>query len=167
MAGTEDSESGPDEQVADKKAYVVSRYKDSISYYWRASNANKRWYKWTRYLTVILGALVTLLASLTSSQSLSGRWSTLVAIMTPIMAAVLTVVGGLAQTFQWGAAWQEMVLTAERLERERDRVLVSQSDPLQDLEVLNRLVLDESTGFFTRVLGSVQQAPKGEAPSAS
>jgi hypothetical protein len=143
-------------QTPDKRQYVLARYEKAITYYWRVSMANKRWYKWTRYLTVVLGALVTLLASLSSSQLMTGWWVTSVGLMTPIGAAVLTIVGGLSQTFQWGAAWQEMVLTAERLERERDRIMVTESDAVQDLDVLNRLVLEESRGFFTRILGAVQ-----------
>jgi hypothetical protein len=136
--------------------YVVKRYDDAIRYYWKASALNKRLYKWTRYLVVVFGAVVTLLASISSSSMVTGRWTLAVAIATPVLAAVLTIVSGLSQSFQWGAAWQEMVLTATRLERERDRIQVTRSDPAADLDVLNNLVLRESEGFFTRILGSVQ-----------
>jgi Protein of unknown function (DUF4231) len=146
----------------DSRTYVLQRYERAIEYYWSASRINKRWYKWTRYLTVILGAAVTLLASISSSQLITGRWSTSVAVVTPITAAILTVVGGLSQTFQWGAAWQEMVLTAERLERQRDRVMVTTTDPLHDLEALHSLVLGESRGFFTRILGAVQTSGESD-----
>lgn len=139
----------------DTRAYVLKRYEDAIRYYWKASAFNKRWYKWTRYMTVVLGATVTLLASISSSTMIAEGWKTSLAIGTPILAAVLTIVGGLTQTFQWGAAWQEMVLTAERLEKERDRIIVGRTEPAHDLETLNGLVLQESTGFFTRILGSV------------
>ena len=71
-------------QIADKRVYIATRYKKAISYYWAASRSNKRWYTWTRYLTVVLGALVTLLASLSSEKVLSGNWSTLVAVLVPI-----------------------------------------------------------------------------------
>ena len=47
--------------------HIQQRYMDSIDYYWDASRANKRWYKRTRSYTVIIGALLTLIASLTSS----------------------------------------------------------------------------------------------------
>jgi hypothetical protein len=146
----------------DKQEYVLRRYEKAIDYYWRVSKANKRWYKRTRYLTVVLGALVTLLASLSSSDLMTEGWSTSVGLITPIGAAVLTIVGGLSQTFQWGAAWQEMVLTAERLERERDRIIVTDSDAVQDLDVLNRLVIEESRGFFTRILGAVRSSVADE-----
>ncbi len=142
--------------TVDARKYVLKRYEDAIRYYWKASALNRGLYKWTRYLVVVLGAVVTLLASLSASSALPGMWSTMVAIATPIVAAILTIIGGLSQSFQWGAAWQEMVLTAERLERERDRISVTRSDPAADLETLNQLVLRESEGFFTRILGSVQ-----------
>ena len=144
----------PDDARA--REYVLKRYDAAIGYYWKASALNRRLYKWTRYLVVVFGATVTLLASLSSSSMVIGGWDTAVAIATPLLAAILTIIGGLSQSFQWGAAWQEMVLTAERLEKERDRIVVSGSDPAEDLEILNTLVLKESEGFFTRILGSVQ-----------
>ena len=148
--------------------YVLKRYEDAIAYYWNASRNNKRWYKWTRYLTVILGAVVTRLASLSSSELITGGWKTIVGITAPIVAAALTIATGLLSTFQWGAAWQEMVLTAERLEQERDRIIVTPaSDPAVDLAVLNKLVLNESSGFFGRIIGSGQRAAaQSEAEAA-
>jgi hypothetical protein len=139
--------------------YVLQRYEQAISYYWHVSKTNKRWYKWTRYLTVILGATVTLLASLSSSDLIIGSWKTMVGIAAPVIAAALTIATGLLSAFQWGAAWQEMVLTAERLEQERDRIKVTPgSDPAKDIETLNRLVLSESTSFFARIMGSGQRS---------
>lgn len=143
-------------EAASARDYVLRRYEESIRYYWKASALNRRLYKWTRYLVVVFGAVVTLLASISSSSMVTGSWTTVVAIATPVFAAVLTIIGGLSQSFQWGTAWQEMVLTAQRLERERDRILVTRSDPESDLELLNTLLLKESEGFFTRILGSVQ-----------
>ena len=143
-------------EATNAREYVLKRYEESIRYYWNASALNRRLYKWTRYLVVVFGAVVTLFASISSSSMVTGTWSTVVAIATPLLAAVLTIIGGLSQSFQWGAAWQEMVLTAERLERERDRILVTRSDPESDLQILNTLILKESEGFFTRILGSVQ-----------
>jgi len=147
------------------REYVLKRYEDSIRYYWKASALNRRLYKWTRYLVVVFGAVVTLLASISSTNVFTGNWELAVQIATPLVAALLTIIGGLSQSFQWGAAWQEMVLTAERLERERDRILVTRSDPERDLEVLNSLVLRESEGFFMRILGSVQ--PTAPPPDES
>jgi len=43
---------------------LLDRYQERIQYYSNASQNNKRAYKTARYLTVVLGALVTLLASL-------------------------------------------------------------------------------------------------------
>jgi hypothetical protein len=140
--------------------YVLQRYEQAISYYWHASRNNKRWYKWTRYLTVVLGAAVTLLASLSSSDLIAGVWKTMVGIGAPVVAAALTIATGLLSAFQWGAAWQEMVLTAERLERERDRIKVTPaSSPAKDLDLLNTLVIAESAGFFGRIMGAGHRVP--------
>ena len=148
----------PAETVDSSKSreYVLERYDLAINYYWKASRMNRRFYKWTRYLVVVIGALVTLLASLSASSAMTGGWQMAVNVATPISAAVLTIIGGLSQSFQWGAAWQEMVLTAEKLQRERDRIMVTRSDAETDLQILNHYVLGESEGFFTRVLGSIQ-----------
>ncbi len=147
------------------REYVLRRYEQSVQYYWNASRNNKRWYKWTRYMTVVLGATVTLLASLSSSELVTGGWRVVVGIAAPVVAATLTIATGLLSAFQWGAAWQEMVLTAERLEQELDRIRVTgNSDPAKDLEILNTLVLTESAGFFGRIVGSAQRTavPTGE-----
>ena len=136
--------------------FVLERYEKSIQYYWKASRMNRRLYKWTRYLVVVLGAIVTLLASLSASEAVVAQWGRAITVTTPVLAALLTIIGGLSQSFQWGAAWQEMVLTAERLERERDRIVVTRGDPPTDIEKLHEMVLKESEGFFARILGSVQ-----------
>jgi hypothetical protein len=59
--------------------------------------------------------------------------ATTVAITTLLVAAALTIIGCLPQSFQWGAAWREMVLTAERLDQERDRITSPRGGPESDL----------------------------------
>lgn len=143
----------------DPHEYVLRRYEERIAYYWKTSRHNKRLYKTTRYLTVVLGALVTLTSSLAaadfikSSQALSVGF----AVATPLMAAVLAMVGGVTQAFQWGAAWSDGVITAHRLERERNRIAVATPgaiDAAKELKRLDDLVLAETEGFFARLFGS-------------
>ena len=55
----------PEEQ---RNQYVLQLYKSKIDYYWNASRANKNGYRYTRYLIIILGSLVTLITSLTASR---------------------------------------------------------------------------------------------------
>lgn len=145
--------------VTGMRTYILNRYGGAIDYYWKASRYNKRAYKLTRYLTVILGAVVTLVASISSAEFVEEwGWATPLAILTPVLAALLAIVGGFSQSFQWGAAWQEMVLIAERLEKERDRIQVTLAehiDAQQELEHLNELVIAESRGFFGRIVGRV------------
>lgn len=153
------------ENVMDK--HIQERYKNAIEYYWGASRANKKWYKRTRSYTVILGALVTLIASLNSSTiidkciySSNGECNielqTLFSLGTPILAAVLTTIAGFSQSFQWGSTWQNMVLTAQQLQKEFDRYLVTplnERNFSKEAEILNAFVINESRGFFDRMLG--------------
>jgi len=141
--------------------YVENRYNNAIDYYWQASRNNKRAYKLTRSLTVILGALVTLIASLSSASFIIDKpfWDCLFKLGTPIMAASLTIITGFAQSFQWGATWQDMVLTAQTLQKERDRFLITKPedrDLAKEVALLNDFVLVESTSFFERMLGSAR-----------
>lgn len=146
---------------AERKEYVVRRYERMIRYYWRAASFNKRAYKWTRYWLIVLGAFVTLVTALSSADwvKADARLARAFEIGAPLIAATLTILGGLSQTFQWGATWRDAVLTAERLEKELDRISVtneSNLDSAKDLAALNDLVVEESRGFFDRVLGKSQ-----------
>jgi hypothetical protein len=137
--------------------HINDRYVEAINYYWNASKSNKKWYKLTRSFTVILGALVTLIASLSSSNLIE---STLLkdyfVIGTPIIAAGLTIIAGFSQSFQWGSAWQNMVLTAQLLQKEYDRYLVTipaERDLVMEADILNKFLLKETESFFERMLG--------------
>lgn len=160
----------PEEQDhnANMDEHVLHRYTTAIAYYWSASRTNKKWYKVTRALTVILGALVTLIASLTSSTTISNiagfDLGPLFSIGTPVLAAALTVVAGFSQSFQWGSTWQNMILTAQQLEKERDRYMLtpmSERNFKDEAEILNTFVINESVGFFDRMLGG------GKLPGAT
>ena len=107
--------------------YIKKRYDGAIAYYWQASTTNKRWYKITRSLTVIIGALVTLISALASSEIILNNETLKIvfALGTPILAAVLTIVAGFSQSFQWGSTWQNMILTAQQLQRDYDHYLVT------------------------------------------
>lgn len=56
-----------------RNQYVLQQYKKRIDYYWKASRANKNGYKYSRYLVIILGSLVTLITSLIASEALAGN----------------------------------------------------------------------------------------------
>jgi hypothetical protein len=155
--------------LPDAQEHVLSRYDAKIKYYWHASGHNKRCYKTTRYLIVILGALVTLISSLSSAEFIkaSGVLSVAFAVLTPLLAATMAIVGGVSQAFQWGAAWSDMVITATRLEKERDRVAATppaEIDPVKELAVLDDLVLTETQGFFQRLFGAGGPQPSAAEP---
>jgi hypothetical protein len=151
---------------------VLERYRGAIQYYWNSSGSNKRWYKVTRYLAIVLGALVTLISALSSASFVTDtRWvKGAFGLGTPILAAALAIVGGFAQNFQWGANWREMVLTAERLEKERDRFIVTpdaQVDLASELDRPNALILGETEGFFSRILGGADHTPAATGGTAN
>lgn len=138
--------------------YVRKRYQTSMQYYWRASVFNKRLYKVGRILTVVMGAAVTLVASLSSSSFLDNSpvWQSVFAFGTPVMAAMLTIVAGFSQAFQWGSGWQNMVLAAQRLQAEYDRFVSTpklERRYRDELDLLNDFVVSESETFFERMLG--------------
>lgn len=146
------------EDHVQRHKFVLERYRSTMRYYWGSSNHNKRAFKWTRLATIVLGSAVTLLASMSSTELIGAdsAWRTVIAVGTPVFAAVLTILGAIAQTFQWEAAWRESVMTAERLQKEADRILVTKPSDLDaraELDRLNDFVLHESEGFFDRVLG--------------
>jgi hypothetical protein len=138
------------------EAYAEWRYANAITYYWKVAGRNKTAYKYSRYLAIVLGSATTFVAAVAASTYGKGHAEAF-AIATAILAALLAILGGFGQSFQWGAAWREMVLVAERLEQERDRMMVSEvenRDPETELELLNTLIINESRGFFDRVMGS-------------
>jgi hypothetical protein len=151
---------------------LLERYQERIQYYSKASQHNRRAYKTARYLTVVLGALVTVLASLSSAYFVRGTWvETGLNVLTPLLAAGLTIVGGFSQNFQWGVAWSGMRIAAERLETERDRISVTppgEIDAVRELALLNGMVLDETRGFFQRLVGQIDNLrPIANRPSST
>jgi len=150
---------------------LLDRYQERIQYYTKAGQNNKRAYKTARYLTVVLGALVTLLASLSSAFFVRGTWlESVFDVLTPLLAASLAIVGGFSQNFHWGAAWSDMRIAAERLAAERDRISVTPPDQIdapRELALLNEMVLDETRGFF-RLVGQIDNLrPIGNRPSST
>lgn len=143
----------------DKHDIIKKKYEDAISYYKNSSNKNKRWYKSTRSLTVVIGSLVTLTSSLSSSEVFvdSPTCKIFFSIGTPCLAALLTIISGFSQSFQWGSAWQNMILTSQILEKEYSRYLLIPGD-LRDSalesEKINSLIITETESFFERILGS-------------
>jgi hypothetical protein len=139
--------------------YVLKLYQSKIDYYWKASGTNKRSYKFYRTWTIILGALVTLISSISAAEFLQSiPWlRILFVVLTPLIAATLTILNGLGQNFHWGATWRDMVIGAARLERARDHFLATSPenrDLQKELDTLNSTVLEETTNFFQRVLDS-------------
>ncbi len=149
------------EPRAAEKASLLERYDNQIDWYWTNSGRQKRRFIYTRFTILVLGALVTLIASLAAATFVeeSSFWDTIFKILTPILAAVLAVITGLTQTFQWGAAWREMNLAAMALEKERDRIRLTPAykvDAVAEIERFNDLVIDETRRYFERVTAAAR-----------
>lgn len=152
---------------------VLKRYDESIGYYWKRSKYNKHSYKVTRYLLIFLGAIVTLVSSLSAANFMTGKVAVAFAVLTPILAASMAIVSGVSQAFQWGAAWSDGVISATRLKKERDRISVTPPDKLdavKELALLDDLLLAETEGFFQRLFGtggpvkSTSEKPQPQIP---
>ena len=148
-----------DGKIKDIDKYVYEMYVNQIDYYKRSGSYNKKYYKNYRSLTIILGALVTLIASLASSKFIATYdWlEATFMVATPLLAFTLTVINGLSQNFQWGATWRDMMVNRQRLEKERDRFLstpVEKRNYKAELKVMNDIVLEEIKAFFQRILDS-------------
>jgi hypothetical protein len=138
---------------------VLARYDDTIQYYWKKARSNRTAYTRTRYLTVVLGASVTLVSTVSAAHLFKDTpWAdAFFAILTPIMAAGSAIVAGISQNFQFGPAWSDMSITASQLQKERDRVSEmrpDEIDTLKEMDILNDLVLSETQGFFQRLFGN-------------
>jgi hypothetical protein len=144
---------------------VLEKYQKAIDYYWTASRYNKKSYKWSRYLIIILGATVTLFSSLSSAgfiEEATGLKITF-AIITPLLAAILTIVGGFSQNFHWGATWRDMVVNAMKLEKARDLFLAEKPEKRnaeKELESMYTLIIGETQSFFQRVLDGEAKSPE-------
>lgn len=157
--------------LVDEK-YVLEQYQGKIDYYWKASRSNKNAYKSYRAWSIILGASVTLISSISAAefiQTIDGL-RIVFAIATPIIAATLTIISGLGQNFHWGTTWRDMVINATRLEMERDRFRATrpeQWDFQKELNVMNSIILDETKSFFERVLDSEGKSTKPSESSSN
>ena len=155
-------------KIEDMDKYVHQAYNRQIDWYWKASTANKTSYKRYRFWTVVLGALVTLIASLATTETISNTpiVNTLFTIATPVLAAVLTIINTMSQNFQWGATWRDMVINASRLQKEKNRFLstkVQDRDYRRELNRINNIVLEETQAFFKRILDT--EAVPTETPA--
>jgi hypothetical protein len=146
-------------KIEDKDAYVHEAYENALNYYRQARRSTKRSYKTYRFLSIFLGALLTLISSLAATQFVYNNkvWRPIFAVATPVIAATLSVITGLSQSFQWGSSWRDMSVHAQKITGERDRFLAT--DPAQrdhgaELQILNGLLLAETESFFHRILDS-------------
>jgi uncharacterized membrane protein len=144
-------------KIEDLDKYVHQAYDKQIDWYWKAGGANKQSYKSFRFWTIVLGSLVTLIASLTTSEAISRyAWiKTIFTIATPVLAAILTIMNTMSQNFQWGATWRDMVVNASRLQKEKNRFLatkIEERDYRKELVRINTIVLEETQAFFRRIL---------------
>jgi hypothetical protein len=149
---------------------LLNIYEKAINYYWGSSTHNKTAYKRSRYLTIILGAVLTLISSLASANFIESNEYLKVTfeVITPILAAFLAIVGGFTQSFHWGATWRDMVVNAQKLEKARDIFLATkpeERDFKKELELMHSMLITETESFFQRVLDSEVKPSDKEKPT--
>jgi hypothetical protein len=156
---TEIMSSKLDGKIVDRDAYVHEAYERAINYYRNSRRSTKRSYKTYRFLSIFLGALVTLISSIAATRYVYDHevLRAVFAIATPVIAATLSVITGLSQSFQWGSSWRDMSIHAQKIIAERDRFLATdpaKRDHAQELQILNTLLIVETETFFQRILDS-------------
>lgn len=142
-------------QIDDLDKYVQQSYDKNIDWYWKASSSNKRSYKRYKFYTIALSALVTLFSALSSSEYITSNnfLRSEFAIATPVLAATLMMISSFSQNFQWGASWRDMVITAQKLQREKHRFLTTapeNRDYQQELRIIDEMTIEEAQAFFER-----------------
>jgi hypothetical protein len=148
-----------DGKIEDKDSYVHTAYESAINYYRNTARKTRRNYKLYRFLSIFLGALVTLISSLAATKYVESipLLDAIFAVATPVIAATLSVITGLSQSFQWGSTWRDMSVHAQKIVAERDRFLATdpiQRDHANELQILNGLLINETESFFQRILDS-------------
>ena len=141
--------------------YVLKQYNDKIEYYWRISSNNKRLFRNYRTWTVILSALLTLMSAASAFEFTQNHaWLKYTfQLYTLVIAATLTVMLGLGQNSHSGSSWRDMVITASRLERERDRFLAISPETRsieKELDIINGIILEDTRSFFHSVVDNSQ-----------
>jgi len=148
------------EQINDiKESDILTKYQKAIKYYWDSSRCNKISYKRSRYSMIILGAVLTLISSISSANFIESVYFLKISfsVLTPILAALLAIIGGFTQSFHWGATWRDMVVNAEKLEKARDLFLATKPenrDLQKELDTMHNMLITETESFFQRVLDS-------------
>ncbi len=142
----------PDAAPSEKDEHILKLYEDTISYYWQAAHSNEQKYRLSQSGTIILGALVTLSASLSAAEIVTSiPWlKTALTIATPVLAAILTIILAVGQQMGWDTAWRNAIANAERLENQRGEFLAT--DPAErnhkrELARFQKVTLDEAQAF--------------------
>jgi len=139
--------------------YVSKTYDEIAQYYINATEENRKRYDIVRIWTIILGASVTLMASLSAADFIKNvnNLTTIFTITTAVLAAILTILNGLNQSFHWRENWGDLNIFAQRIKIERDRFLSTKPanrDYKKELVLLNTLILEQSTQITKGVLST-------------
>lgn len=152
-------------EAKDLDKYVLSRYRDQINYYWSASGRNKRNFRYYRILPIFLGAFLTFASAISSTDYIASNQPirTIFAIGTPLLAVLLTISNELFKITSWSENWRDGVLTAQRLEKERDCYLALDRDkrnPQKELEKIYKITIRETRSFFKRTTSESEDLNK-------
>jgi hypothetical protein len=142
--------------------YVSKSYDERAEYYLHEMEQHKKRHDSARTWIIILGAIVTLISSLTTAEFITNTQylSAIFTIATPILAAAWTILSGLSQSFQWGETWGDMSIYAPLIQKERDRFLTTppqMRNNQKELEILNELLLNLNQRVTSRLLNRKEE----------
>jgi len=136
--------------------HVLKKYREHISYNWKSGTKNKRIYQIYRILPIFLGAFLTFVTAISSTEYISSNQilRTTFAIGTPLLVVLLTISNELFKLSGWGENWRDHITTMFQLEKALDDYLASpptQRDQRKELEKINNIALQATKKFFKRI----------------
>jgi len=144
-------------ELDDLNNYILRTYRENIDLSWRNAASSKRTYYLNRIMPILLGGILTFATTISSTQYISANETlkAIFAIATPLLAVALTVTNELTKINKPAESWRDMVVFAEKLEKERDRFLATKPgkrNHKKELDKIRSLVIRESRTFFRRTL---------------
>ena len=137
--------------------YIIKKYDSNILYYWSSARSNKNLFKSTRRWPITLGALISLLTTLSLASFIEEVEYIRIffAVVIVMLATMQSYFNEVSRNQNWGESWQKMTIAALKLEKEKDRLLSSEPSSINiqaELMILHNLLINETETFFKKAL---------------
>lgn len=121
MSKADISEVQKDELSQEKfDTYVKKRHEDQLTYYSNKASDQQRYYRWVRWLVIILSAFTPILIAI-SQWSYFEEYKTLVLLFSVVFSALVAIASSAAQAFRFHDEWVQKRKVSEMLKREKFR----------------------------------------------